>query len=136
MKVFVLILTVLLFTLTGCNYAEQARTDDLPEPAGGMIEIDRGTVGNVGNISIGLGDTGTSEYVDDNGVEQKGLVASLVLYDRTDESEKSITAYPGKSFEFHGYTFYVKEIKATRLFPWSPPGATGGGSISLIVSSE
>jgi hypothetical protein len=132
LKIFISTEAILIFALIGCVNPEPLQTDNSPEPTGDIIDIARGTVGRIGNISIGLVNTGTSEYLDSSGVKQKGLVAWLELRDKTDESENSIMVYPGQSFEFHGYTFYVKEIKAPRLFPWSPPGATGGGSISLI----
>ena len=135
LKVIVSIAAVLIFALTGCVSNEQAQTGDSSEPAGEIINIVRGTVGNIYNISIGLGDTGTSEYVDRNGVKQKALVARLTLYDDIDKVEKGMTVYVGQSFEFHDYTFFVKEIKATHLF-FNLPGASGGGSIRLIVSPE
>ncbi len=126
----------MIFALAGCVNPEPLQTNMSPEPTGDTISIARGTVGIIGNISIGLGNTGTSEYVDSSGVKQNGLVALLSLYDNIDKSETKMIVYSGQSFEFHNYTFYVKEIKATHLYPWNPPGVTGGGLIRLIVNSK
>ncbi len=136
LKIFMSIEVILIFALVGCNNPEPLQTSKSPEPIGDTISIGRGTVGTIGSISIGLGDTGTSDYVDSNGVKQNGLTASLFLFDRIDETETAITVYLGQSFEFHNYNFYVKEIKATHLYPWNLPGSTGGGLIRLIASSK
>lgn len=140
MQIFSKIITtaaiIITFSLTVCCCNPAPITPSSPEPKGDNITIARGTTGNIGNLSVGLSNTGKSDYINSNGLKQDGLIASLFLFDKIDNSETSMTVYLGQSFEFHNYSFYVKEIKATHLYFWDSPGATGGGLIWLVVSTK
>jgi hypothetical protein len=125
------IILLLALVFSGCTKTEVApRT---PEPWTDTLEIARGTVGTIGTIRIGLSDTQKRDYVDSQGNRQSKLFAELSMHDQADGSTKSMAVHVGQSFEYHGYAFYVEQIDSTFLLPWSPPGASGGGSISLRI---
>jgi len=121
----------ILLIIGGCTKTEVASTT--PEPGTDTLEIARGTVGSIGTIRIGLSDTQKGDYVDSQGNRQRNLVATLLMFDEADSSETSMNVHVGQSFEYHGYAFYVEQIQSTILLPWSPPGASGGGSIRLRI---
>jgi hypothetical protein len=125
------IILLLALGFSGCTKTEVAPTT--PEPGTGTLEIARGTVGNLGTISIALGDTGKENYVDSQGKKQSRLAATLLMLYEPDRSEAGMSVHVGQSFEYHGYYFYVEEIHSTFLLPWSPPGSSGGGSIRLRI---
>lgn len=125
------IILLLALVFSGCTKTEVASTT--PEPGTTTITIARGTVGNLGTIRIGLGDTGKENYVDSQGKKQSRLVATLLMFYEPDSSETGITVHVGQSFEYQGYYFYVEQIQSTNLLPWSPPGSSGGGSIRLRI---
>jgi hypothetical protein len=121
----------ILLIIGGCTKTEVAPTT--PESWTDTLEIARGTVGSIGTIRIGLADTGKENYVDSQGKKQSRLVATLSIFDEADSSTTSMDVHVGQSFEYHGYAFYVEQIQSTFLLPWSPAGASGGGSIRLCI---
>jgi hypothetical protein len=125
------VVLAILLVIGGCPKTEVAPIT--PEPGTDILEIARGTVGSIGTIRIGLADTGKENYVDSQGKRQSRLVATLLMFYEPDSSETSMTVHVGQSFEYHGYDFYVEQIQSTNLMPWSPPGASGGGSIRLRI---
>jgi hypothetical protein len=125
------IILLLALVFSGCTKTEVAPTT--PEAGTDTLEIAQGTVGNLGAIRIGLADTGRENYVDSQGKRQSRLVATLLMFYEPDSSETGITVHVGQSFEYRGYDFYVEQIQSTNLVPWSPPGASGGGSILLRI---
>jgi hypothetical protein len=94
----------------------------------GTLEIARGTVGRIGTLSIGLSDTKKENYLDSQGKKQSRLTATLHVHDEADSSTTGMGVHVGQNFEYNGYHFYVEQIDSTNLMPWSPPGASGGGS--------
>ncbi|MFA5882074.1 MAG: putative Ig domain-containing protein, partial [Eubacteriales bacterium] len=104
---------------------------NMPQQSGTIISIPRGTQGQIGTIRIGLSWTKAANYVDNNGVKQFGMTASIQLFSK-DRPRDQLSVYLGQSFDFDGYTFFVREIRPTHTKPEDPPGTTGGGLIRLL----
>jgi hypothetical protein len=118
-----------LLLLTGCISSE--RVTPASPIAGDEITISTGTQGHVGQLFIGLGDTGKQDYVDANGKTRTHLAAGLFLHiDGNPPVEKHVSVHAGDTVEFQDYSLYVEEISAGGT-AWAPGASTG--HVSLIV---
>lgn len=106
---------------------------NMPQVSGNIIYISTGTQGQFDTVRIGLANTEAANYVDQNGMKQYGLTARMQLFALDGPTEWK-TVYLGQIFEFGGYTFFVREIRPTYFKEENPPpGASGGGLVSLFI---
>lgn len=127
-------LALSMLSFAGCTEVEKAEP---PSPIEGPeITISTGTTGQVGQMRIGLGDTGKEDYVDDNGKMQRHLVATLLFYiEGNPPVQKILDVHVGETVEVQNYVLYIKEISAGG-FALVPGASTGHIALTVQEPSQ
>lgn len=105
---------ILVFLQLG-SWAELTANASSPSPGktdeGFSFSIMQTTQGNFGNLSIGAGYMGGGPYLDENGVRQEGLYASLTITIKGEPSQfQQPDVHEGQTLEVAGYRIFVEKI--------------------------
>jgi hypothetical protein len=101
-------LLLLFFFITGCKEVDKAPI--LSE--GKMIEIQQGTVANIGKLKIGVIRIDKLDNKSDSGKLKNTLVARLSLFISEEKpEEKNLDVVAGDKIQIGKYSIYVVEIR-------------------------
>jgi len=100
---------------------------------GNELTISTGTSGTIGQLHIGLGDTGKQSYTDNTtGKSRTRLAAWLYLHiDGNPPADQRQQVFAGDAVNFQGYSLYVEQISSGGIA--CAPGSSTG-DVHLIVN--